>query len=197
MTDENVHLKVAMAEVLGLFLISLVAILVGMYGLEVVDGFAAIGTIGGIIPWIGAGLLLCTLVAFWNENILVTAAFGVFAIFCLSFNGMIGGVSGLGGSDNEQAMYYMIFVGIALAMIGLVSLAQPVKILPVFLFIAALAFIFLGLWYNGLAEGNADDYRTIVGALWTIAALLALYMATAISFLVVKGKPVLPLLITK
>jgi hypothetical protein len=196
MTDENVHLKVAMAEVLGLFLVSLVAILVGMYGLEVVDGFAAIGTIGGVIPWIGAGLLLCTLVAFWNENILVTAAFGVFAIFCLSFNGMVGGDLGM-GSNNEQAMYYMIFVGIALAMIGLVSLAQPVKILPVFLFIAALAFIFLGLWYNGLAEGNADDYRTIVGVLWTVAALLALYMATAISFLVVKGKPVLPLLITK
>ena len=49
-----------------------------------------------------------------------------------------------------------------------------------------------GLWFDA---DLAEDIRMIVGVLWTIAALMAMYMATAIAFLVVKGKVVLPLLI--
>ncbi len=77
-------------------------------------------------------------------------------------------------------------------MVGIVSFAQPVKILPIFLIIAALAFVCLGLWFDA---DLAEDMRMAVGILWTKAGLMALYMATGIAFLVVKGKQVLPLLV--
>jgi len=192
MADENVHVKLAMAEVLGLFLVSIMAITVGLYGLEVYDGLSVIL---GVASFVGLGLLLCTFIAFWNENVLVTAAFGIFAIFLLAFaagaTAWIGDVTGSVAGESMQI--FTIFCGLGLLMVGWVSMAQPVKILPIFLFIAALAFIMLGLWIG--ENGPEEDFRMIVGVLWTIASLMALYMATAIAFLVVKGKPVLPLLI--
>lgn len=181
--ESNVHIKLAGAEVLGLFLVSMIAILVGMYGLKVFDG---LGVILGVAAVVGTGLFLCTVVAYLNENILVSAAFGLFAIFLLGFVGMAS------GGDATAAEIYTIFFGLGLLLIGVVSLAQPVKILPIFLVIAALAFICLGLWFD---PDLAEDMRMIVGVLWTIASLLALYMATGIAFLVVKGKQVLPLLV--
>lgn len=192
MADENVHVKVAMAEVLGLFLISIMAITVGMYGLEMFDD---LGVILAIAPYVGAGMLLCTFIAFWNENILVSGAFGVFAIFLLAFTpGANAWIADFVGAQNGTAFQiFVIFCGLALLMVGLVSFAQPVKILPLFLIVAFIAFVLLGLWIG--EKGPEEDYRTMVGVFWTIAALMALYMATAISFLVVKGKAVLPLLI--
>jgi hypothetical protein len=181
--ESNVHIKLAGAEVLGLFLVSMIAILVGMYGLEVFDGLGVILNVAAVV---GTGLFLCTIVAYLNENILVSAAFGLFAIFLLGFMGMAT------GGDAMAAEIYTIFFGLGLLMVGVVSFAQPVKILPIFLIIAALAFVFLGLWFD---PDMAEDMRMIVGVLWTIASLLALYMATAIAFLVVKGKQVLPLLV--
>jgi len=181
--ESNVHIKLAGAEVLGLFLVSMIAILVGMYGLEVFDGLGVILNVAAVV---GTGLLLCTIVAYLNENILVSAAFGLFAIFLLGFVGMAS------GGDAMAAEIYTIFFGLGLLVVGIVAFAQPVKILPIFLIIAALAFFMLGLWFD---PDMSEDVRMIVGLLWTVASLMALYMATAIAFLVVKGKVVLPLLI--
>lgn len=181
--ESNVHIKLAGAEVLGLFLVSMIAILVGMYGLEVFDGLGVILNVAAVV---GTGLLICTIVAYLNENILVSAAFGLFAIFLLGFVGMAS------GGDAMAAEIYTIFFGLGLLVVGIVAFAQPVKILPIFLIIAALAFFMLGLWFD---PDMSEDVRMIVGLLWTVASLMALYMATAIAFLVVKGKPVLPLLI--
>jgi hypothetical protein len=185
--ESNVHIKLAGAEVLGLFLVSGIAILVGMYGLEVFDDLSVIAGVAGLV---GIGLFLCTIVAYINENILVSAAFGMFSVFLMGFSAMATPVLTGAPEAYLAAEYSTIFVGIGLLMVGLVAFAQPVKILPIFLIVAALAFIFLGLWFD-----MGDDVRMIVGLLWTVAALMALYMATAIAFLVVKGKVVLPLLI--
>jgi len=184
--DKNIHMKVAMAEVLGLYMIALIGILVGSYGLKVFNG---LGVISGVAMYLGLGLLLCTLVAFWNENLLLTGIFGVLAIFLLGFVPMVG------GADFTAIEVYCIFIGVLLLVMGLISLAQPVKMLPILLIVAALAFIFLGLWFKEDLAANKENYRAIVGALWLLVALLATYMAAAISLLVMKGKQVLPLLI--
>jgi hypothetical protein len=187
MADErNVHMKVAMAEVLGLFMIALIGILVGCYGLNVFDG---LGVIIGVSFYLGLGLLLCTVAAFYNENILLTGIFGILAIFLLGFEAMAS------GGDFDSGMVYMVFIGVLMLVLALISFAQPVKILPILLIVAGLAFIFLGLWFgNDLAKGK-EDYRAIVGALWLVVSLLATYMAAGITLLVMKGKQVLPLLI--
>ena len=192
MADErNVHVKVAMAEVLGLFMIALIGILVGCYGLKVFNG---LGVIIGVSFYLGLGLLLCTAAAFYNENILLTGIFGILAIFLLGFKAMVEGALGSFG-DYDSAMVFMVFIGVLMLVLALISFAQPVKILPVLLIVAGLAFIFLGLWFgNDLAKGK-EDYRAIVGALWLIVSLLATYMAAGITLLVMKGKQVLPLLI--
>ena len=189
--DKNIHMKVAMAEVFGLYIIALVGILVGSYGLSVFDG---LGVIIGVSMYLGLGLLLCTFVAFWNENLLLTGIFGVLAIFLMGFSPMVSGAMGAFG-DFDSAMVYMVFIGVLLLVMGLISMAQPVKMLPILLIVAALAFIFLGLWFQNDLPNAKEDYRAIVGALWLLAGLVATYMAAAISLLVMKGKQVLPLLI--
>jgi len=189
--ESNVHTKMAMAEVLGLYMIALIGILVGCYGLGVFDG---LGVIIGISTYLGLGLLLCTYVAYRNENLLLTGIFGVLAIFLLSFSAMVdGALSPMG--DVDSAMVYMVFIGVLLLVMGLISLAQPVKMLPVLLIVAAIAFILLGLWFQNDLPNATEDYRMLTGVFWLLVGLIATYMGAAITMLVMKGKPVLPLLI--
>ena len=183
----------AMAEVFGLYMIALVGALVGSYGLKVFDG---LGVIINVAMYLGIGLLICTIIAFWNENLLLTGIFGVLGVFLVSFSPMVSGAMGSFG-DFESAMVYMVFVGVLLILMALVSLAQPVKILPVLLIVAGLAFILLGMWFNDFGAGNGENLRAAVGALWLLTGIIATYMAVAITMLVMKGKPVLPLLISK
>jgi hypothetical protein len=197
MADErNTHVKMAMAEVLGLYMIALVGILVGSYGLKVFDGLDVIISLS---LYLGIGLLICTFIAFLNENLLLTGIFGVLGIFLVSFSSMVSAaaLTPVLGGDPKTAMVYMVFVGVLLLVMALVSWAQPVKILPVLLVVAGLAFIFLGLWFNDFTLGHGDNLRMIVGVLWILVGLLATYMAAAITMLVMKGKPVLPLMISK
>ncbi|MCE5296021.1 MAG: hypothetical protein LLG16_02820 [Euryarchaeota archaeon] len=184
--DKNIHNKLAMAEVLGLYLIALVGILVACYGLEVFDG---LGVITGVSWFIGLGLLLCTFVAFWNENLLLTGIFGILAIFLLGFEAMVN------GADFDATMVYCVVVGVLLLVMGLVSFAQPVKMLPILLIVAAVAFIVLGLWFQNDVPNMTEDYRMLVGVFWLLTGIIAMYMGAAITLLVMKGKAVLPLLI--
>jgi hypothetical protein len=186
--ERNIHVKMAMAEVFGLYMIAFVGILVGSYGLKVFDG---LGVIIAIAMYLGIGLLVCMFIAFLNENLLLTGIFGILGIFLVSFEAM------LGGGDATSAMVYMAAVGIFLLIMALVSMMQPVKILPVLLVVGGLAFIFLGMWYSDLTHGNGENLRMIVGVLWILTGIIATYMAAAITMLVMKGKPVLPLLISK
>lgn len=189
MADErNIHIKMAMAEVFGLYMIAFVGILVGSYGLKVFDG---LGVIINVAMYLGIGLLVCMFIAFLNENLLLTGIFGILGIFLVSFEAM------LGGGDGMSAMIYMAAVGVFLLIMALVSMMQPVKILPVLLIVGGLAFIFLGMWYSDLTNGNGENLRMIVGVLWILTGVIATYMAAAITMLVMKGKPVLPLLISK
>ena len=199
--ERNTHVKMAMAEVLGLYMIAFVGALVGSYGLKIFDG---LGVIVAVSLYLGIGLLICTVVAFWNENLLLTGIFGVLGVFLVSFGPMVSGTLGLGafptavfGGDFASAMVYMIAVGVVLLVMALISWMQPVKLLPILLIVGGLAFIVLGLWWNDFGAGHGDNLRMAVGALWLLTGLIATYLAAAITMLVMKGKPVLPLLITK
>ena len=191
--ERNTHVKVAMAEVFGLYMIAFVGALVGSYGLGVFDG---LGVIINVAMYLGLGLLVCTVIAFWNENLLLTGIFGVLGIFLLSFAQMVNGAMGAFG-DFESAMIYMVFVGVLLLIMAGVSMAQPVKMLPLLLVVGGLAFILLGLWFNDFGAGNGENLRMIVGVLWLLVGIISTYMAAAITVLVMKGKPVLPLMISK
>jgi hypothetical protein len=197
--ERNTHVKMAMAEVFGLYMIAFVGIVVGCYGLKVFDG---LGVIAAISLYLGIGLLVCTVVAFWNENLLLTGIFGVLAVFLLSFQPMVVGALAMGsmsafGGDTTSGMVYIVFTGVLLLIMALVSWAQPVKMLPLLLVIGGLAFIFLGLWFGDFGTSRMENYRMIVGALWLLTGIVAMYMAAAITMLVMKGKPVLPLMISK
>jgi hypothetical protein len=191
--ENNMHAKVAMGEVFGLYMIAFVGALVGSYGLKVFDG---LGVIINIAVYLGIGLLVCMFIAFLNENLLLTGIFGVLGVFLVSFSDMVSGAMGSFG-DFASAMVYMVTVGVLLLIMALVSWMQPVKLLPILLVVGGLAFISLGFWFNDFGAGNGENLRMIVGVLWILTGLLAAYLAAAITMLVMKGKPVLPLLIMK
>jgi hypothetical protein len=57
---------------------------------------------------------------------------------------------------------------------------------------AALMFFFVGLWWGDMSN---DTYLMLMGVFAFITMILALYFVAAVGVLVLKGKPILPLLI--
>ncbi len=178
MADEtNVHVKVAMAEVLGLISIAFFTITVGFFGIKAYDSLAVVVAVS--VPC-GLTILLAAYIGFLNENILVTAIFGLLGMFFLAIGSIPADVAGACAIG---------FIAVVFFVYTLISLAQPVKMLPVILVVAAVAFVVTALFYN---DGSN---RELMGWLWIIVAAIAVYMAAAIMMLVLKGKQVLPLLI--
>jgi succinate-acetate transporter protein len=177
MADEsNVHVKVAMADVLGLLVISMFTAAVALFGL----GSDSIKLVVAIGPFVGIATLIAAIFAYLNENVLATAIFGPLAVFFFT-------IVGVGGLD---AAVLCMLIGIIILVDALVAFYQPVKLLPILLIIAAIAFFVTALWYNG-----STDMKSAVGGLWLIYSILSWYMAAAIIVLVLKGKTILPLLI--
>lgn len=197
--ESNVHVKVAMAEVLGCFLIATVAILIAMFGLKVTDD---LGTIVALAPWIGWGLLVCTVVAYVNENLLLTAIFGPLAVFLLAFPDIaIAALAGVGGllpaAGGTPGAVIVGFIGVALLVDAIVSMMQPIRILSILLFVAAIAFFVMAVWWNDLGTLTTSDLRVVLGFVWFLVAALAAYIGAAVAIFVVKGAPLLPLFISK
>jgi hypothetical protein len=182
MADEsNVHVKVAMADVLGLLVISMFTAAVGMFGLGS-DSLLLVVQIG---PFVAILTLVAAIFAYLNENLLATAIFGPLAVFFFTIV-LVGGL--------DAAVLCMI-IGIIILADALVAIYQPVKILPILLFIAAIAFFVTALWYNANITAVDDSLKGAVGGLWILYSIISWYMAAAIIMLVLKGKQVLPLLI--
>ncbi|MBI0583751.1 MAG: hypothetical protein ISF22_05930 [Methanomassiliicoccus sp.] len=174
--ESNVHVKVAMADVLGLLAIAMFTFAVAGFALD----FHGIDLVVVIGPFVGITVLLVAVFAYLNENLLGTAIFGPLAIFFFT-------IVAVGGVD---AAMLCVVIGVIILIDALLAFFQPVKILPILLIIAAIAFFVTALWYNG-ETGLVDA----VGWLWMIYSLLSLYMAAGIIMLVMKGKQVIPLLI--
>lgn len=179
--ESNVHVKVAMADVMALFVIAFFTFLVGGLGLGVF-GLDQLAIIAEISVPVGILVLVATIIAYLNENVLGTAIFGPLAVFFLVFQFIPVDASG---------MLALVYIGLVILIDAVLSLAQPVRLLPIVLFIAAIAFFVTGAWYNG---GASDEgLRTAVGALWMIFSLLGLYLGAGIILLVMKGKQIVPI----
>jgi len=181
--ESNVHVKVAMADVLGLLAIAFFTFLVAGLGLDL-NGAAPIAAVA--VP-VGIVVLIVAFIAFLNENLLGTAIFGPLGIFFLAFVG----IHTAGVANGMDAVMALVFIGVVVLIDAVVSFAQPVKLLPILLLVAAVAFFVTALFYNGMTE-----MQVVFGALWMIYSLISFYMAAAIMMLVLKGKQILPLLIS-
>jgi hypothetical protein len=180
--ESNVHVKVAMADVLALFVIAMFTTAVGLWGLEFNDTLALAVAIG---PFVAILCIVAAVMAFLNENLLGTAIFGPLAVFF--FTVVQPAAAGMEGAA------LCIIIGIIILIDALVAFFQPVKMLPILLLIAAVAFFVTAMFY--MPDTTSDGLRTATGALWFIYSLMSFYMAAAILMLVLKGKQVLPLMI--
>lgn len=186
--ERNTHVKLAMAEGLGLALVAYLTFMVAMWAFDQVTPGAAIL---GVAEWCGVGFLIVTVVAFLNENYLMSATFGILGAFTLLFPAMA--LAAMGGADSfANGGMATLFVGVLLLLLGLISIAQPVKMVPVVLIVAAIMFFFIGLWWGDLSN---DTYKMLTGVFAFLTMLISLYLVAAIGLLVIKGKPILPLLI--
>jgi succinate-acetate transporter protein len=192
MADEKpMQIKYAMADVLGLFVISIFTFLVAGLGLDANTG----AIIEAVALPVSIATFIVAYIAFVNDNLLGTAIFGPLAVFFLGFfvlslpaDMAIVSVTGVDIAMLLGFIGIIIFIDAVVAFLG-----QPVRMLPILLFIAAFAFFATALFYNS----PNDTMKMVFGVLWLIYSLLSLYMAPAIMLLVMKGKPILPLLIKK
>jgi len=172
--------------------ISMFTFAVAAFGLGANGDFSLLNLIVAIGPAVGIATLIAAVFCYVNENLLGTAIFGPLAVFFLTVVTL-----GLTDAGLSSAAVLCMVIGIIILIDAIVAFAQPVKLLPILLIVAAIAFFVTGLWYDAMQSihGNGNDYRMMVGALWMIYSLISFYMAAAIMLLVMKGKPVLPLLI--
>jgi succinate-acetate transporter protein len=182
--ESNVHVKVAMADAMGILVVSMFTFAVAVFGLEIDNTATLIAAIG---PFVGILCIVVTIFMYLNENLLGTAIFGPLAVFFLTITAPA--ILGVELSAESTAML-LVVIGIIALIDTLLSLAQPVKLLPILLGVATIAFFVTAAFYWGSA-----DMKLAVGALWMIYSLISFYMAAAIVMLVLKGKQVLPLLI--
>lgn len=175
--ESNTHMKVAMADVMGILTLSMFTFPLATFGL----GMDTLGLVVVIGPWVGLLCLVTAVLMFLNENLLGTAIFGPLAIFFFTI---------VPPPSGEGAAVLCVLIGIIAFIDLLLSLAQPVKLLPILLGVAVISFFVTAAWFWG-----TDGTKEIMGALWMIFSIIAFYMSAAIVMLVLKGKQVLPLLI--
>jgi hypothetical protein len=183
--ESNVHVKVAMADVLAILVISMFTFAVAIFGLNYSNDTRTLALVASLGNFVGIATLLAAVFAYMNENLLGTAIFGPLAVFFFTIP-LVGGLAG--------AVLCMV-IGIIILIDALVAFLQPVKLLPILLLVAAIAFFVTALFYNTTNTNDAKNLATALGALWLIYSLISFYMGAAIMVLVMKGKAILPLLI--
>ena len=197
MADEKpMQLKYAMADVMGLFVISMFTFLVAGFGLKVYPGLQIAAA--AALP-VAVATFIAARVAFVNDNLLGTAIFGPLAVFFLTFFFLnTTGILALTGLTMLGPAMLCFLIGIVILIDAFVAFMQPVRLLPILLLVAALAFFSTGLLYNDFNNGVSDSsFQGLMGALWLLYSLISWYLAAGICCLVMRGKCILPLLIKK
>jgi hypothetical protein len=189
--EMNVHTKVAMADVFGCLLVGFVAFAVSMLGFN--QG-VSLGGLGWILLATGICCVIVTLEMFKNENILGTAIFGPLAVSFLAY--AFAGLSASATGQNDLAIIIGV-TGFILLMDFVLSLLQPVKMLSVVLIVAAIAYFLLAYWLSLTTHPAvaSDGLRTAWGVFFFLLSATATYLGVAVAAFVMKGKPILPLLI--
>jgi len=184
--ERNIHVKLGMAEGLGCVLVAYLTFMVAMLAFDQITTGLGGSAILAVSYWVGIAFLIVTVVAFFNENYLMSCVFGILGVFTLAFPQIAADQTLMNGG------MAVIFVGVVLLVLTIVSMVQPIRLVPIFLLMAALMFFFIGLWWGDMAN---DTYKMLMGVFAFITMLLALYFVAAVGVLVIKGKPLLPLLI--
>ena len=181
MSDET-KIKVAMADAFGVILIGWIAFMLAFVFLDQYGLGLVVGGLSGIV---GIALAAVTIMAFLNDNLFGTALFGPLAVFFYVFPTVI--------ADTPEAVSALIlFVGVYLLVMGIISLAQPVRMVTIVLFVAAIALILVGYWW---IDGG-ETLKTLSGVFLALLGIFASYLGLAIVTNTIKGEMVLPLFVS-
>ncbi len=192
-SHDEVKLKVAMPEILGLYLVAYIAMMVGLALLDIGAGpFNSMNMVFAFLPYAALAFGLVAIFSYLGDNMFATALFGILAVFFYGFPDVVGAqLTGLTGFADTGM--YVLFGAIFLLIMGVVSLAQPVKMVTGVIVLAGLTFLLVGLWiWQGELDSSALEI--LGGLLGVITGLLSLYLPTAILFNTMKGKNVLPIM---
>ena len=182
-----------MPEILGLVLVALVALMVGLVSLGV--GTADVNMFMVAMFLVPAAMFFGVVAVFsyLNDNMFATALFGFLAVFFWAFPDVFAGaaVSALYGL--ADLALFILFGAVVLLAMTFVSTAQPVKMVTGVIGLAALTFLFLGIWvWDGFATGAL--WGMLTGIFGVLAGLLSLYLPVAILYNTMKGQNALPLM---
>lgn len=181
-----------MPEILGLLLVSFIAMMVGLVALGIGDAANNMTMVALFLPYAAILFGIVTVFCYLNDNMFATALFGILAVFFWGFPGVLGAAltNGIGVSD---AALYVLFAAVFLLAMAFVSTAQPVKMVTGVILLAGLAFLFVGVW---VWDGFAPDaiWAMLVGVFGVLAGLLAMYVPVAILYNTMKGQNTLPLM---
>jgi succinate-acetate transporter protein len=187
--SEEMKIKVAMPDVLGLLLVSFIALMVGLVSLGVGNAANAMGMVFAFLPYAALLFLIVTVACYLNENMFGTALFGVLTVFFYGLPVVVSGAPGF----TDIALFVLFGAVFLLAMTG-VSLAQPVKMVTGVIILAALTFLFLGVWLWTDFTDASSIWGTLTGIFGVLAGLLSLYLPLAILYNTMKGQNTLPLM---
>ncbi len=192
-SHDEVKVKVAMPEILGLYLVAFVALMVGLALLDVGIGpFGSMYMVFAFLPYAALAFGLVAVFSYFNDNMFATALFGILAVFFYGFPEVVGAQLGALTEFADTGMY-VLFGAVFLIIMGAVSLAQPVKMVTGVIVLAGLTFLMVALWI-WVGELDSSTYEMLGGLLGVITGLLSLYLPTAILFNTMKGKNVLPIM---
>ncbi|MDD3398989.1 MAG: hypothetical protein PHW93_05265 [Candidatus Methanomethylophilaceae archaeon] len=187
--SEEMKIKVAMPEILGLLLVSFIALMVGLVSLGVGDAANSMGMVFAFLPFAALLFLIVTIACYLNDNMFGTALFGVLTVFFYGLPVVVGGAPGF-----TDIALFVFFGAVFLLAMTFVSLAQPVKMVTGVIGLAALTFLFLGVWlWTDFTDASAI-WGVLTGVFGLLAGLLAMYLPIAILYNTMKGQNTLPLM---
>ncbi len=184
---EEVKVKVAMPEVLGLFVVAYIAAMVGFVMLDFGADPGALGMIAGFLPYAALLFAIVTVACYLNENMFGTALFGVLALF---FYGFVPVYAAIAATSMQDFALYVLFGAVFLLVMAVVSTAQPVKMVTAIIALAGVTFLALGagVWME------TTDLEWVVGIFGILTAIVSFYLPVAILFNTMKGENKLPIM---
>lgn len=182
----EVRLKVASPELLGMALLSYVSLMLGLVCLGVGGDPVDMEMISAFFPYAGALLFLVTAFSFLSEDLFSTILFGIMALVCM------GMPSVLSATSSGRLGIFLLFGGLFLLNLTLMSLSRPTRLFSLSLCLLALTLISLGIWaWQGFVEWTI--FGNLAGTFGFLAGLLLFYLPAAIIYNEARGHKALPI----
>lgn len=180
----------ASPDALGSMLLGWVTVLLALTAFKVIP-------LGGMVLstvfFSGFGFFLVAYIGFRRGEMFTLFTFGAIAIFVWSFAGF-SILPGMGivpaPTPNEVAAFLMVFSAF-IAVLGIITLKMPCRLLTITIFSASLLFFLVGLH----AVVGGETLMLIWGIWGMFVGVLALYTGCAITLNTVYGKMIAPLML--